>query len=795
MGACRHVPLSGLLVPGGAVAAVEAGPYEGDVRVADLLAAWPERVAEAQERVALVTGLGLEDMQGEAWLVPLRDESRDSELRIVLRAGRRQPRLRVNLEWVAAGRSPVGEVLARGLVLGLLEVAALRSGVATPPWAQALAALAAGGDLQARLERMMALDVLAGREPAARVDPSDPAHAEGTGMAALLLLLERGGPDRVRAFLRGLADGDEAGSLLQRLAREHAEPWPVARGALEERMAPVDLAPWRLLAQAERALAESGRAGLMALVPADAAPEPREEMLVLGARAALAEGDLAAARSALALLGPDAAARLRDPRAALELRVQVEAAPGGDQALAQRLAEDLGRDYPRSGALDRLRSVLRLPEDPARVMQSLEARAQGAGLEGMDVADLRRLLDLQVRAGRAGAAARVLERLGERAAAPELAALAAVVEQAQREPSTEALAAARAAVAAWAALPADEARAARVVDQGTAAALALSEALEAQRAGPRAPAVALLARTQGPSAVTLLAGAWAALPARMGADLDALAAHARVAELEVWVRGHASEALERAGGEEVFAALRLDLDESSARRWPDLLTRLRSASYAERSAAFATCIEQGLALRAPRLVARLLADPSPLLRRQAADVAGAAGLEALLGAALADPAMLVRQAAARGLGACASVPASFERLRAALAHDASPFVRAAAAEALWQADPGTSPTLEALLEALCDEHALVVRVARAALAEVPPRLLAPRALVALEREARRQAPRGPALEALFAVVEAAHGMTSGYYPGMPAPELERAVARQRQHAASLAAQAARERAR
>lgn len=787
LGACRHVPLSSLLVEGGSAATVEPGPYAGDARVAALLADWPQQVARAQERVALLTGLSLADVRGEACLCALGDEGRESELRVVLRDGRRQPRLRVNLERVAPGRAQAATLLARGIVLGVLEVASLRSGVALPPWALALAAGAAAGDLQPRLERMLAEDVLAGRAPLARVDPGDPAQAESTGMAALLLLLERGGPERVRAFLQGLADGDEAAALLQRLAREHADPWPVARGYLAERMAGVDLVPWRLLGQAERAWQEAGRAGLLAVLPPEPPAEARDELLVLGARAALAEGDLRAAHAALSALGPEAAARLRDPLAASELRVRLEAAEGGDQALAQQLAEELGRDYPRSGALERLRTQLRLPEDPARVLQALEARAEGPGLEALDVEEVRRLLDLQVKDLRHGAAARVLERLGERAAAPELAGLAAVVAREQGEPSGPSLEAARGAVAAWAAAPAEPARAVQVVDRGTAGARALAEALGAGRAGARALAVGLLGRTAGAQAVPLLAAAWEAEPSLLAGDLDVLAAHVRVAELEVWVRGHAGAALERAGGDEVLAAVRLDLDEASARRLPDLLTRLRSPSYALRREAFDLCMQEGLASQAPRLVARMLADPSPLLRRDAAFVAGAAGFEALLRAALEDPAYAVRQQAALGLGEAARAPESLARLQAALAGDESPFVRAAAASGLWRAAPALPATVQALLEALGDEHPLVVRSARSALAEMPPRSLAPRALDGLGRELARKAPRGPVLEALFAFVEAATGSTSGYYPGMPLPELQRALARQRQLWAATAA--------
>jgi hypothetical protein len=776
---CRHVPLGALLVRGGSEGLVEAGDYADDERVTTLIATWGERVARAQDRVVLVTGLALEEVEGEAVLRPLGDETRAYDARIVLRRGRRQPLLAVNLERLASGAESADAVLARGLTLGVLEVASLRGGGALPPWTLALAGSAAAGDLAQRLERMVRDDVLAGREVGARVDPQSPAVAESTGLAALLLLLDRGGPDLVRALLAGLADGDPAEPLLQRLSREHASPWPAARAALELRLAQQDLGPFRLLREAEATWKETGRAGLLALLPATLPAEVEEELRVLIARAAFAEGDLDAARATLALLPPDAASRLRDPLAAAELRIRAEAAPGGDQALAQVLAEQLERDHPRSGAIDRLRDEARLPERPERALAALERRAQGAGLEALELDAVRRLLDLLTRAQRFGAAQRVLDRLGERAGAPELADLSAWVAREQREPSEAAIVQAEAAVKAWLEAPEDVGRQARVADHGAAAAQALVAHLEAGDVRPRAAGVALLASCVGPEAVVRLAPAWQREPGRLEADLEALATRARVPELEVWTRTHADAALAGRDVDALFEALRLDLDAEWVLKEPDVPTELRSPDYARRRAAFERTLEAGEALRAPRLVARLLADPSPLLRRDAARLAGEAGFEALARAALDDAAAPVRRAAAFALGR-SSEPASLARLLQALAQDDSPWVRAAAAHAAEQAAPARPQVVDGLLRALADPHPFVGQAARAALDEVPPRSVAAPALAMAERELGRKEPRSSVLKALFVLLEPAYGAPLGYDPAMPTADVRRLLARVRE---------------
>jgi len=779
--ACQGVPLRELFVRGGAQGTLQAGGYTDDPRVRDLIATWRERVARAQDRVALVTGLHAEEVEIEAVLAPLGDETRPYDLRTVLRDGRRQPLVRVNLERLATGAERVEVLLPRALALALLEVSTLRAGAAVPPWLGALAGMAASGDLAERLERVVRDDVLAGRVVAARVAPEDPAQAEPTGAAGLLLLLERGGPEAVREFLRGVADGDEAGALLQRTTKERGGPWGAARALLQERLDDVDGRPWRLLLDLEAALAEAGRAGLLAALPAELPEQIADEARVLAASAAFAQGDVDAARAALRALPPDAAGRLRDPLAAERLRVRAEAAPAGELELALAALARVEVDYPRTGEAQLLREELRLPDSPERALASLRRRAEGPGLAALDLATIRRLLDLLTRAQRYGAAQRLLERLEERAGASDLEALAHAVAQAQRQPPAEALTAARQTVRAWtlAAGGPDQPELRReLVERGTAGALVLLEALSAGRAGPRPTVIELVGACVGAEAVALLAPAWEAAPARLPEDLEALAASVRVTELEVWSRLHAAEALAQHDAEALFAALRLDLAEPWVRAHQDVPTALRSSEFAARRAALDQVLADGEASHAPALVARLLRDPSPVLRAQAVRVAGEAGFEALLRTALEDPAVSVRRTAALTLGHAAD-PQSLDALLRALARDTSPLVRAAAALAVAQAAPALPRVVAALLAALEDEHPAVREALLLALREVPPAVLVPPVLLALEGEARRPQMRGSLLAALFGLLEPSLGVSVSYYPGMPPEEVRRAVARAR----------------
>ncbi len=778
---CRGAPLHELFVRGGALGTVEAGGYSDDARVAELIASWRERVARAQDRVALVTGLSLEEVEVEAVLAPLGDETRAFDLRTVLRAGRRQPLVRVNLERLANGRERLEALLPRALTLALLEVSTLRAGGALPPWLGALAGMAAAGDLAERLEAAVRADVLAGRGLGARVEPEDAAQAETTGAAGLLLLLERGGPEAVRAFLRGVADGDDPQGLLQRSTKEPGRPWGAARALLQERLDDIDARPWRLLLDLEAARVEAGRAGLLAALPVELPEQIADEVRVLSAGAALAEGDMGAARATLRALLPDVAGRLRDPLGAERLRVRAEAAPDGDLHLALATLARLELDYPRTGEVELLREELRLPDSPERVLASLRRRAQGPRLEALDLATIQRLLDLLVRTQRHGAAQRLLERLGERAGAPDLEALARVVAQAQRQPPEEALGAARQTVAAWERATGEAPRAllhGELVDRGTAAALALLEALSRGRGGARGALIALVGACVGAEAVGLLAAAWEAAPALLPADLEALAASVRVTELEVWVRLRAPEALACHDPEALFAALRLDLPEPWVRAHPDVPTGLRASEFATRRAALEQVLADGEVAHAPTLVARLLSDPSPVLRAQAVRVAGAAGFEALLRSALEDPAVSVRRTAALSLGS-ASDPLSLDALLRALAQDTSPLVRAAAALAAQQAAPGLARVVSALVAALEDEHPAVREALLLALREVPPETLEPLVLAALEAEVKRPQMRGSMLAALFGLLEPSLGVSVSYYPGMPPDEVRGAVARAR----------------
>jgi hypothetical protein len=143
-------------------------------------------------------------------------------------------------------------------------------------------------------------------------------------------------------------------------------------------------------------------------------------------------------------VGPeDAPRRLRRPREAAVLRLRVEALPGGDPEEAALRLGWLERDYPRTGEADRLRAELRIPEAPERGLASLRRLVERGDPAQLDLALVRRYVDLLHRDHRDGAAARALVRLGERATAPEFQDLAAAVARAEAQPGEPALEAAR----------------------------------------------------------------------------------------------------------------------------------------------------------------------------------------------------------------------------------------------------------------------------------------------------------------------------------------------------------------
>lgn len=780
---CQCPRLGGVGYASAEGARTEPGAYAEDARVAELLATWPSRVARAIGRLELVTGIDIAGTTPEVLLAPLGDETRALSARAAVVDGVRTPSLVVNLERLAAGVEDADEVLTRGLALAALEVAAARSGAPVPPWLAGAVGAAADGALAERAERLARDDVLAGRPVAARVDPEDARAAESTGVAVLLLLLERGGPDLVRRWLEAALDGDEPAALLRRLLKAVAVPWGEARRALASRLADVDTAPWHALRRAEAALEESGRAGFLAEVGTEPASEVRDELSVLSARAALSEGDVEAARVALRALPDDAARRLRDPRELAVLRVRVEAAPGGDPGAAvERLAE-LERDYPRTSEADRLRLELRLPEDAHSSLEALRRRARREGLAALDLLSLVRYVDLLHREHRDGEAQRVLDGLGERATAPELGALASAVAQAREAPSPQALAVAAGRVEAWRAAPGERTRA-DVVESGRAAAVALEAALSTQRGESRAQAVALLGLCEGPQAVRRLLGPWQAEPALVGPDLEALAGAVSLPEVEVWLRAQAEALPTGLDLEATFAALRLDLPAPWAQAHADVVRDLRSPAFAVRRQAVQAVVEAGQSVRAPAFVARLLRDPAPALRREGVRAASAAGFTALLGVALGDPTASVRRAAAQELGRHPS-PGALDALLERLARDGSPGVRAAAGLALLETAPRDPRVLPAVLQALADDDAAQRQALLGGLLAQPREALVPAALDLLTQESAEAEPHAPSLAAWFRLLERLSGRDLGYYPGMPPEELRRLLVRVRERLADV----------
>ncbi|MDA1196326.1 MAG: hypothetical protein O2894_14245, partial [Planctomycetota bacterium] len=362
---------------------VEAGAYAQDPRWPAFVRAWNERVTAAFERLGVVTGLTFAKTgRPRVVLRPFLDETRTHELRAEIRAGLRRAVVHVNAEPLMAGTHDADRVLLRALAEAAFDDASRRQG-AVPRWFVRMAASAASGDVA---ERLLALRRQAETEEGSvlHVDPADVHAAEATGLAALLLLASRGQPQDVRRAVLFVADGDDADRVVARLTRAVNGGWASsARLALGAGLADIDPAPWRLLATAQLTATETGRAGLEALLSDGAPAEVADEIAVLRARTALAEGDAEGARQALAAVAPDAARRLAEPAAAVVLRIELESRAGGDARVARRLAAQLDLDYPRSEARRNVRSqhpMLGMEEDPQRWLGTMHDRVAAEGV-------------------------------------------------------------------------------------------------------------------------------------------------------------------------------------------------------------------------------------------------------------------------------------------------------------------------------------------------------------------------------------------------------------------------------
>jgi hypothetical protein len=704
-----------------ASADVQAGTYADDPRWPAFARAWPQRVARAFDRLAVVTGLDFADRpRPRVVLRPFGDERRTRELGAEIVDGRSRSVLRVNAEPLLAGVRDPDRVLLRGLAEAAFEEVARRQRPVAP-WVLHLAEAAAAGDLPRRLAALQRHALEEG-EGVLRVDPDDPAAAEATGLAALLLLAAQGRPGVVRRTLVFAADGDDAGEAVGRVARQPGGGWAQAgERALRARLATLDATPWRVLGRARTAAREAGRAGFEAALPAQVPEEIADEVHVLRARLALDAGDRALARKELAALGAHAPARLEDPAGALALRVRVESGAGGDARLARRLAAQLDRDYPKSKArraLRRRRPLLGSQEDPEAWLAAMRAHVTGEGTADLDLRTLERYGRLLLADHRAGAAEAFLATLGARGGAPELDDLHQAVSEAQAHPNAAAVARAGERVRAWEARP-GEGAAQDVRESGRAARAPLLAALRACAPGRVPGLVGLLAGALGEvPAAAALRGLWAQDPARIDAELPALATAVGYDALR--------PALDPAGLDEAAAArlarawsaVGMDLPERWLKAHPHFLAAVRAPAYATRRDAFARIAAQDPGAITPALVARGLRDPAALMRRQALVLAGIAGFPALARRGLADATWLVRAQAVRVVTALDGRRAQ-EALLRLLATDPSREVRGAAAQGLLEVAPGDDRTVDALLHTQVGPESALRAAVAARLARQP----------------------------------------------------------------------------
>jgi len=732
-------------------AEVRLGAYAQDGRVDGLAASWPGTVDRALERLRLVTGLALPaTTTPRVVLEPLGDEDVEVVVGGEVQDGLRVPVLHVNLEPIAAGRRREEIVVLRGLAGAVFEDTVQRHGP-VPAWVVRAAQIVAAGDLDARL-----VD-LAADPGGVRVDPEDPAAADATAAAAVLVLVEGGHPDALRRFFVFAAEGDDPDEMLARLLHDPLGQWAGAgRDRLQARLAAVDRAPWRLLAEARRALAETGRAGMESVLPAVLPAEISGEVAILRAQAAADEGDYASARRLLADLDAVQWARLEDPGRAAALRVRAERGPGGNAVLASRLEQEWRRDYPRRAAW--------------LAVDGTPAGADGATPSLASVAERVRAL---LADHRGGAARRVLAEMGERAHAPELLEVQRAVEDAEGLPSEAAVAANRSRVAAWAARP-DERTADDVRAGGSAAAVALAEAIAGVPPALRRDAVRLLIEAGGAGrAVELLAPTWRAAPARAEGDLDVLLSVATYPELKVWVDGVAADVAWPGGAEAVWRRLRYGLAPEWVRERADVFRDLRSDAYPVRRLAFDRVVGDGRAT--PDLVAEALRDPAPLMRRAGVEAAGTEGFPALVRVALEDEAWMVRQAActaaARALRRDA-VPLLLERLAT---DDSSP-VRLAAASSLFDLGAVEAGVVDVLVALLADEDAALRDLVADRLLGLDSGPVVDALLRALDAEVARPDPRGPVLARLFLTLQRTTRRNVGYVPGMGTEEVRALLA-------------------
>jgi len=758
-----------------------AGTYAGDGRWAALERGFPERVAAALDRLETLGGLRFPTgRRPRVVLRPFGDERVPYELRTVIQDGHRRVTLHVNAEPILGRVRESDPLLVRALAEAAFQDAAQRHG-SVPRWLTELAGIALAGELERHLTGLQrrALD---GDPEALRVDGEDAGVAEQTGVAALLLITERGRPDEVRHLLQSVADGDRADAVMARLAHEPDGTWmrpasTVYRLTLEG----LDAEPWRLLQRAEAAATDAGGAGLEAILPAEIPAEIRAEVLVLRAQAASDEGDHGRAARLLGRMEDDAPSRLRDPAAALALRIRVESHAGGDAALARRLALELDLDFPRSEArrtLRRKHPLLGMEEDPQRWLLGMRGRIEQNGTDEFDLGTLERYTRTLLLDHRVGAAALLLTSLGPRGRAPELDGLTEAVREAADDPTQATLERAAERVAAWRERP-TEATARDVRDTGRPARAALGAALDAAPERERREVLRLAAETLGEAAAVRLAQQdWNWNVRCIDADFESLAALVSYDVLKAREDPPQREPGVAARCKKAWESVTLGLSDAWLSAHPDFLRDLRSETYAVRQATLASISVESPEEATPALVARGLRDPAALLRRDAAVLAGTLRFAALARVALRDPAWLVREAAVRSVTAIEAEEA-VDVLLGLLREDVSREVRGAAALGLLQVAAGETRVLDALLATQVEEDAVLRDAVAARLAQLDALTVVRGIERGWARALRRDKPNNGYLFRTAVLYQRLTRQDLGYYPGATREEIRGMHARMR----------------
>lgn len=757
------------------VAEVEAGGYEADERFAALAAGFADRASEAAVRLEAMTGLSFRDRAPpRVVLVPLSDERRPHAVSQEIAGGRRRAVVRVNPEAVLAHGDDLDRALRRALAHAAV-VAERRAG--PPPWFVAFAAALSGGDLADKVERVVRRAAMTGSEP--RVDPADPAAAEATGLAAGLLLAARVTPLDVRRLVTLVADGDDPSPLLARWIADPEGQWSgAARGALAEATDPAWRREGEALRLAKKALLEAGPEGLAQALDARVADlgalseDFEAEARALRVAAAVAAGDGDLARTVLGQAPPEGAtlARLADPGAYVLDAARAEELTRGDPVLAFALYERFRRDFPAHPAASEARAgILRLIHSAPPELKSRIVRTAIEGSVGdLDAKTSARWVHVLLADHRPGAARRFLASLGRRADDPDLDEARRQIVVGEGAPTASAREEYERRVAAWLERP-DPARGRDVLDSGPAAAEILSGRLPPPTDPRRAEAIRLLVRVAGPIAAARLASpGWTSDPGLLGHDLKALA---RIMDYRTF-----SDSLQQAypalltdpRARAEWSRVTFGLSPAWLDQHPGVLESLHSAKYGERRAAFDEVVAAGLASEAPAFLREFASDPAILLRRQAVLVAGKTGPLAVVLEAFSDASWVVRKAACAAAGE-ARAREAIPPLLGLLDADPDPRVRAAAAEALFEAGPGDPAAVSALVAAARTAEPELAGGIAVRLPSLPPPLVLPAIVRALRREAARtDAPPGrAALLRLFLAYRRATGVDPGYDPTVP----------------------------